>query len=121
MGTLDHACIRFKFPSGAMPPWEFLRNDKAVKLSPQSPLVANRIDLQLAAAAAGLGVIHAFEGFVAPAVARGELCLILEEWSERFSGPYLYYASRRHMPGPLRAFVDFIKADAKINSASRQE
>lgn len=27
-----------------------------------------------------------------------------------FSGPFLYYAGRRHLPAPLRAFIDFVKA-----------
>jgi DNA-binding transcriptional LysR family regulator len=37
--------------------------------------------------------------------------LVLDDWSPPFPGPYLYYASRRHMPGPLRALVDFLKHD----------
>jgi DNA-binding transcriptional LysR family regulator len=106
---LDHSCIRFKFLSGNMPAWEFLRRKEAVKISPKGSLIANRIELQLAAARAGLGIIHGFEGFIAPSVARKEMVLILDDWSERFTGPFLYYASRRHMPGPLRSFVDFIK------------
>ena len=35
----------------------------------------------------------------------GELVPILADWWERFPGPLLYYPSRRHMPGPLRAFT----------------
>jgi DNA-binding transcriptional LysR family regulator len=67
--------------------------------------------LQLAAAQAGLGLIHGFEGFIAPVVAAGNLEFVLEDWSEHFPGPFLYYASRRNMPGPLRAFVDFLKSE----------
>jgi DNA-binding transcriptional LysR family regulator len=107
---LDHQCIRLKFASGNMPAWEFQRRKQRVKIAPTGPLVANRIELQLAAARAGLGIIHGFEGFIMPSVRRGDLMLILDDWAETFAGPYLYYASRRHMPGPLRTFVDFVKA-----------
>ncbi len=108
---LDHQCIRLKFASGNMPAWEFQRRKQRVKIAPKGPLVANRIELQLAAARAGLGIIHGFEGFIMPSVERGDLVLVLDDWAETFSGPFLYYASRRHMPGSLRTFVDFVKAD----------
>lgn len=106
---LAHACIRHRFLSGHMPAWEFARGKQTVKISPSGPLIANRIGIQIEAACAGLGIVHAFEGFLAPALDAATLVPILDDWSERFTGPYLYFASRRHMPGPLRAFVDFIK------------
>ena len=67
--------------------------------------------LEIGAAIEGLGLIRIFDGFVADAIARGELELVLDDWSPPFPGPYLYYASRRYMPGPLRAFVDFLKGE----------
>jgi DNA-binding transcriptional LysR family regulator len=106
---LNHTCIRQRFVSGAMPPWEFLRGDEAVKIAPSGPLITNRIDVQVKAAEAGLGIVHSFEGFLANSIASGKLTPILTEWEEPFTGPYLYYASRRLMPGPLRAFVDYVK------------
>jgi DNA-binding transcriptional LysR family regulator len=108
---LDHACLRYRFASGAVPPWEFARGGETVKIVPSGPLIADGNRVLIAAAVAGLGVVHAFEGFLAPAVAAGDLEAVLDDWSERFSGPFLYFASRRHMPPALRAFVDFIKDD----------
>lgn len=29
---------------------------------------------------------------------------------QSFTGPFLYYPGRRHLPSPLRAFVDFIRS-----------
>jgi hypothetical protein len=34
---------------------------------------------------------------------------VLKPWWQSFSGPFLYYPGRRHLPSPLRAFIDFIK------------
>jgi DNA-binding transcriptional LysR family regulator len=109
---LGHACIRHRFSSGVSPPWEFERVGESVRISPSGPLIASNLELEIAAAVAGLGVIASFEGFLAPAIASGALEPVLEDWSQRFSGPFLYYASRRHMPPPLRAFVDYIKLNA---------
>ncbi len=108
---LSHACIRFCFPSGVTPNWDFDNGREQVSIAPTGPLVASRNALQLEAAKAGLGVVHTFEGFLAPALKSRNIVPVLEDWSERFAGPFLYYASRTHMPGPLRAFVDFIKAE----------
>ena len=92
-----------------MLPWEFERGTETLKISPTGPLVANSIDLEINAVIRGLGVVHSFEEQLGPALATGALERVLADWSPSFSGPFLYYPSRRHMPTPLRAFVDFLK------------
>jgi DNA-binding transcriptional LysR family regulator len=108
---LNHACIRHRFPSGAVPPWEFERNSEIVRVSPTGPLIASGAQMQVSAAVSGLGIVSSFEDYLAPSLKSGALVPVLEEWWQSFSGPFLYYASRRHMPAPLRAFVDFIKTN----------
>ncbi|HTO31187.1 MAG TPA: LysR family transcriptional regulator [Pararhizobium sp.] len=107
---LDHVCIRHRFASGRVSSWEYERGNEVVRISPQARITANTLELEISAAVAGLGIIATFEEFLAPAIATGELVPILQDWAPEFPGPYLYYASRRHMPPPLRAFVDFIKS-----------
>jgi len=106
---LDHACIRHRFASGRVSSWEFERGDEVIRLSPQARITANTLELEIRAAIDGLGIIATFEEFLAPAIACGELVPILEDWMPDFPGPYLYYAGRKHMPPPLRAFIDFLK------------
>ncbi len=106
---LDHACIRHRFLSGAMPIWEFERGSERIRIDPQGRLIASNIELEVSAAVQGLGIVCTFEGCLADEIASGALEHVLEAWTQRFSGPFLYYHSRRHMPGPLRAFVDFLK------------
>jgi DNA-binding transcriptional LysR family regulator len=106
---LEHAWIRHRFASGVVAPWEFERNGRIVRISPTGPLVATTIELGLAAAVAGLGLLYSFEEFLQPALESGVLRPILREWWQSFPGPFLYYPSRTHMPAPLRAFVDFLK------------
>jgi DNA-binding transcriptional LysR family regulator len=107
---LRHTCIRHRFESGRLNNWEFERDGETVRINPATgPLVANNLEMELAAALGGLGIIATFRDTLASDLESGALVEVLPDWQQPFSGPYLYYPSRRHMPAPLRAFVDFIK------------
>ena len=112
---LAHACLRSRFASGAMPPWEFERDGEVVRVETAGPLVVRAgtaTDLAVDAAIAGSGIVHLFEDWLRPHLDCGALEAVLEPWWQRFPGPFLYYPGRRLMPAPLRAFIDFIKATA---------
>jgi len=110
---LEHACLRGRFASGTMTTWEFERDGEVVRIDPRGPLLVSAgtaTDLAVEAAVAGTGIILLFEDWLRPYFDRGALEPVLKPWWQEFSGPFLYYPGRRHLPGPLRAFVDFIKA-----------
>jgi DNA-binding transcriptional LysR family regulator len=112
---LRHACLRSRFTSGVMIPWEFERDGETLRIDPMGPLIVRAggaSDLSVAAAIAGTGIIYLFEDWLRPHFDSGALAPILEDWWPRFSGPFLYYPGRRLTPAPLRAFIDFIKAAA---------
>ena len=111
---LDHACLRARFASGASIPWTFERDGESVRLDPDGPLlvqVGGALELMIDAAVAGLGLVYLFEDWLRPYMERGLLEPVLEPWWPRFSGPFLYYPGRSLLPAPLRAFVDFIRAE----------
>ncbi|CCV13252.1 LysR family transcriptional regulator [Mesorhizobium sp. STM 4661] len=110
---LEHACLRGRFPSGAITPWEFERDGEVVRVDPTGPLLVTLgggADLAVDAAIAGVGIVKLFEDWLRPYLDSGALEPVLEPWWQHFSGPFLYYPGRRLVPAPLRAFVDFIKA-----------
>jgi DNA-binding transcriptional LysR family regulator len=110
---LQHACLRGRFSSRAMPPWEFERDGEIVRIEPTGPLLVSlgtATDLAVAAAIAGTGIIWSFDDWLRPHFDSGALEAVLEPWWQRFSGPFLYYSGRRLVPAPLRAFIDFVKA-----------
>jgi DNA-binding transcriptional LysR family regulator len=109
---LAHACLRGRFASGAMPAWEFERDGEVIRVDPTGPLVVKTgasFDLAVSAAVAGLGIVHLYEDWLRPHLDSGALEPILQPWWQAFSGPFLYFPGHRHMPAPLRAFVDFVK------------
>ena len=106
---LAHRCIRHRFESGRLSGWEFERDGEVLRINPPESFVATALELELAAACGWLGIIATFHDFLAPKLFSGDLVEVLGDWQQPFSGPFLYYPSRRHMPAPLRAFVDFVK------------
>ena len=113
-----HACIGHRFESGVLAVWEFTRGSKTVRIVPNGPLVASVIEIQRRAAVDGLGIVYSFDEFLRPALDDGTLVPILHDWWQSFTGPRLYYASREHMPAPLRAFVDFVLRDNRSRDAA---
>lgn len=111
-----HACLRGRFSGGALTGWEFEKDGEVLWVDPASRLQvqpALASDLLIDAAVAGIGILHLFEDWLAPHLASGALETILDDWCQPFSGPLLYYSGRRYLPAPLRAFVDFIRADGR--------
>ena len=107
---LDHACIRHRFASGRVAPWEFERGEEVVRLSPRARITANTLELEISAAISGLGLIATFEEFLGPAIARGELVPIPCGLAAGFLRPPIcIMPAAANMPPPLRAFIDFIK------------
>lgn len=109
---IQHQCLRGRFASGVMPPWEFEREGERLRVEVKGPLVVSvggAVDLALGTAIAGTGIIYLFEEWLRPAIDSGQLEAILQPWWLSFSGLYLYYNDRRLIPAPLQAFIDFVR------------
>lgn len=108
----EHQLLGHRFENGKVGIFEFEKDGRILRVPPRGQLVTSSHDLKTSAAINGLGIIYTFEDFLREPLADGRLNPILEDWWQAFDGPYLYYHGRRHMPSPLRAFIDFIKAEA---------
>ncbi|TNC58940.1 LysR family transcriptional regulator, partial [Rubellimicrobium roseum] len=51
----------------------------------------------------------AMEQDVAEDIVAGRLETVLDDWCQPYPGAFLYHPSRRQVPPPLRALIDFLK------------
>ncbi len=108
-----HACVGRSYPSGARYAWEFARAGTAVEVDVSGPLVVDETALMVSAALDGIGLAHVYEGLVTEHIARGALVRVLEDWCPSLPHFFLYYPGRRHIPAPLRAFIDMVRANGE--------
>ena len=80
-----------------------------MQVAVEGSLIVNDASLALSAAVDGIGIAYLAGPIASAAVAGGRLVRVLEEWSPLKSGLFVYYSSRRQMPGALRVFVDFLR------------
>lgn len=112
---LQHRCLRGRFAGGRLAIWEFEKDGEIVRVDPSGPLISqpgSASDLLIQAAVGGLGLVGIFEDWMRAELLSGALEPVLEDWCPPFTGPFLYYAGRRYLPAPLRAFVDFVRRQA---------
>jgi DNA-binding transcriptional LysR family regulator len=103
----DHACIRFR-KDGQVTPWSFEKNKKKFEVAVNGPLIVNDVDLMVKAARDGIGIGYMVESYIEADISEGRLIAMLTDWSPASHGYYLYYASRRQLPVPLKLFIDFL-------------
>ncbi|UQS16711.1 LysR family transcriptional regulator [Pseudomonas sp. HS6] len=102
-------CIRHRFPSGSMYRWEFERGGIEQEIEVNGPLTLGDVSLMVGPALQGLGLAYVFEDMVSEHLAAGSLVQVLADWCPYYPGLHLYYPSRRHVPAPLKAFIDFAR------------
>jgi DNA-binding transcriptional LysR family regulator len=67
-----------------------------------------------------VGIAHLPSERVTALLADGRLVRLLDDWLPQMPGFFLYYPSRRQMPGPLRAFIEFAKAELGDDALARR-
>lgn len=105
----DHACIRFRLPSGKLFRWEFEKHGQEMTVEVPGPLTLNHVELMTEAAAGGLGIAYVADRSARPYIESGKLVGVLDDWCPRIPGLFLYYPGHRHVPPGLRAFIDVLK------------
>ena len=104
--------IRHRFPSGTLLPWEFSRKGKLIRIEPNNRLVTDNQRVAVSAALRGTGYLLIFEEYVSRWINDGTLVSLMRDWLPAFNGPVIYYYSRKHVPLPMRVFIDYMKSAA---------
>lgn len=117
-----HTCIRHRLPSGKLYRWEFERDGEEVTVEVHGSITLDHLDLMAGAASDGMGIAYLPDMVAEPYVQQGSLVPILSDWCPQGPGLCIYYPGHRHVPAPLRAFIDVLKeVSSECHTESRQE
>jgi len=112
-----HSCLTFRRPlDGRIVQWPFLRDGMRFAPTVHTTTVCNDIDTLAALALAGAGVTRLSTFIANPLIAAGllePLFLAADGREQTLADPepleyFACFRDRKHLPGPVRAFVDFI-------------
>lgn len=104
----SHACIRYRLGDQQLLIWSFEKSKKKIEVAVSGPLIVNNIDLMVKATCDGIGISYMAETYMSQDIAQGRLIPMLTDWSPTYDSWYLYYASRKHLSAPLKAFIQFL-------------
>jgi DNA-binding transcriptional LysR family regulator len=110
----DHKCIRTRLASGALAAWEFMDGNRLVSVQVAGPLIVNDAATKLGATLRGIGLAYDVEPIVEQYVADGRLEIVLERYAPTSPGVFLYYPGRAQVLPKLRAFIDYMRANAPL-------
>ncbi|WP_282295184.1 LysR family transcriptional regulator [Stenotrophomonas sp. PS02289] len=98
----------FSAHSGRAPPLHFLGDGVPLEVAPDCAVMVNESNAHLATGLVGLGVIHTLDFMVRPAIDRGDLVPVLQEWRPAPLDVYIAYAPSRQLSTKVRVFVEWV-------------
>ncbi|NHQ92644.1 LysR family transcriptional regulator [Janthinobacterium lividum] len=108
---LKHNCLRQRYcVGGRLYEWKFEDRGQMVQIEVQGRYIFDEMRSVLDAAIHGQGIAFILEEFAKKELVGGMLRQILKQHWALDDAFHLYYPHRQHMPGKLRAFVDFMRA-----------
>lgn len=109
-----HRCINWRWAGkSGIYNWEFFKDGHWTSVVVDGPLIVSCSDMAISAAVQGVGIAFWAECDVRCLIEAGKLVPMLEEFSPYFPGWYLAFPKQRHMPGAVRAVVEFFRRHNK--------
>ncbi|MFC6522404.1 LysR substrate-binding domain-containing protein [Undibacterium arcticum] len=101
--------VRYFFAgSGRQRPIELSLGEQRVTVKGRYFIGVNDTNALLAAALAGLGIMHAPSFMAQPHIDAGLLVPVLKEWSAELNPISIVYSPNRHLSTRVRVFVDWM-------------
>jgi len=107
---VSHTCINQRMTSGGgFYAWEFQGDGQDLRVRVDGQLIFNSTLPMVDAAIAGYGIAYVPEDIAAEHIAAGRLQLVLDDWSPKFAGYYLYYPSSRQNAPAFKVIADALR------------
>lgn len=103
----QHRCLNF-LPGSYRSRWPMQAQGTVETIEPKALLAANNGDMLCALVVAGTGLARLADYHIATELASGQLVTLLETYELEREPIYAVYASKRHLSGRVRMFVDFV-------------
>ncbi|PPC73924.1 LysR family transcriptional regulator [Pokkaliibacter plantistimulans] len=110
----NHNCIQLRTGAGVIYRWEFSRAGEHRVVDVSGQLCVNETTLGIEMALAGRGIIYCLEERICSELERGELQIVLPDWSPTEPPLYIYYPGRKQMPPGLRELIEVLRSEASL-------
>jgi DNA-binding transcriptional LysR family regulator len=107
---MEHNCINLRLPTrGGLYAWELEKGKRKLNVHVDGQLIFNDTYQLLNAALGGFGLAYIPQDLARPHIAKSRLKRVLEDWCPPFSGPHLYYPSRRQVTPAFNLLVEALR------------
>lgn len=105
-----HNCIQIRMGQGMIYRWDFQKGDDHRIIDVQGQVCVNETTLGIELALRDVGIFYCLEERVAAHLKRGELHVVLPDWSPVEPALHLYYPGHRQIPQGLKELTDVLRS-----------